>query len=107
MAVQRDFYTVSLADGTESDVWEKLFRCLEATSSEPLSRAREGDWPLDHDARFQLAGLIAVQFTRGPDVREMINRGFTDLVNLCTFDSRRGFDGSACRRAGRGNTAVA
>ena len=82
VAFERDFYTVTLDDGTESDVWEKVFGQIEGLSAEPLRRAREGDWPLDDDARLILATFIATQLTRGPDIREMLNRGMTDVTNL-------------------------
>jgi hypothetical protein len=84
VAVERDFYTVVMPDGQDSDVWERLISYMEGESKEPLDNAREGRWPLSADDRFVLSHFIALQYVRGPEVREMMNQGMTDVMNMAT-----------------------
>jgi hypothetical protein len=82
VAVARDFYTVEMKDGEDSDVWERLLAYIEGESNEPLERARDGAWPLSPDDRFILANFIAVQLGRGPDMRKMANDATTQVMNM-------------------------
>lgn len=71
-ATEIDFYSIpGHEDG--ADVFEKLLSKLEAEAARIIARVREGVWPLSVDDRNTLAEFIAVQATRGPELRRTMN----------------------------------
>ncbi|MFC7361054.1 DUF4238 domain-containing protein [Nocardioides astragali] len=68
-AVIKDFYTITLPDGTQSDVFEKVFGEIEGPASEALRKLLSGTWPITGDHRVALATWIALQHLRAEDVR--------------------------------------
>ncbi|MEU4806878.1 DUF4238 domain-containing protein [Actinosynnema sp. NPDC023587] len=67
--VVKDFYTVTLPDDSESDMFERAFGGIEAAASEALRAAIGGVWPLQRDVRGGLASWLALQHLRGENIR--------------------------------------
>ena len=68
-SVIKDFYTITLPDGTQSDMFEKAFGEVEGPASEALRKLLGGTWPITGDHRAALATWIALQHLRAEDVR--------------------------------------
>ena len=81
--VIKDFYTITLPDGTQSDMFEKAFGEVEGPASEALRRLLGGTWPITGGHRTALATWIALQHLRSEDVRARqgnMNAQFIRLV---------------------------
>lgn len=68
-SVIKDFYTVTLPDGTQSDMFEKAFGEVEGPASEALRALLGGAWPITGDHRAALATWIALQHLRAENIR--------------------------------------
>jgi len=68
-SVIKDFYTITLPDGTQSDMFEKAFGEVEGPASAALRKLLGGTWPITGDHRAALATWIALQHLRAEDVR--------------------------------------
>jgi hypothetical protein len=68
-SVVKDFYTVVLPDGTQSDYFERRFADLESVAAPAVADAIAGRWPLSLDRRVALAGWLALQYMRGENIR--------------------------------------
>lgn len=68
-SVIKDFYTVELSDGTQTDLFERIFSEVEYPASVALRAVRDGAWPLDEVQKSHLAGWIALQHLRAEAVR--------------------------------------
>jgi len=72
-AVIRDFYTVTVPDGTKTDAWERWLGDLESDMAPALEQAIAAPvFRLTPDDRWRLARWIALQFLRGPDHRRQL-----------------------------------
>ncbi|MFD9740625.1 DUF4238 domain-containing protein [Umezawaea sp. NPDC059074] len=67
--VIKDFYTVTLPDGTESDMFERAFGEIETPAAEALRLLLDRTWPLQGELRAALSSWIALQHLRGENVR--------------------------------------
>lgn len=71
-AVIKNFYVLTLPDGTESDIAEDAFSIVEAAATEAIrSLVDHQTWPIPPRAREDIAGWIALQYLRGPWVRQL------------------------------------
>ncbi|HKG37553.1 MAG TPA: DUF4238 domain-containing protein [Conexibacter sp.] len=78
LGVERDFYTVTDADGSPTSVVEEgLLRDWDAKGASVHRRLLAGDFPLDDDARMQFALWLGLQWLRGRAARQ-IGREFFD-----------------------------
>lgn len=68
-SVIKDFYTVDLSDGTQTDLFERLFAEVERPASVALRAVRAGVWPLNELQKVHLAGWIALQHLRVEAIR--------------------------------------
>jgi hypothetical protein len=90
---ERDWNTIKDADGNNIyDIERLLGRRVESPVGPVLQGLREGRFPLDPEPRQQLTAFMAVQLTRGRQVRE-------NLANFVT-----GFNQSMLRMAVANNT---
>jgi hypothetical protein len=70
--VIRNFYVVTLADGTETDLAEDAFGLVEGAAAEAMrSIADRMTWPIPPRVRGDIAGWAALQYLRGPWVRQL------------------------------------
>lgn len=67
--VIKDFYTITLPDGSQSDIFERAFNDVEGPASEALRAVTEGVWPVTSENRSALATWVALQHLRSEDVR--------------------------------------
>lgn len=81
-SVVKDFYTVTLPDGSLSDIFEKLFAEIEGGASEALEAVLAGQWQLRGDAREALATWCALQHLRGEQVRAQQTRMASEMIRL-------------------------
>lgn len=73
-AVIRDFYTITLPDGTRSDAWETWLGDLENEIAPAVRRAIDATpFALRDVDRQRLALWIAMQYLRGPDNRQQLS----------------------------------
>jgi Protein of unknown function (DUF4238) len=69
-SVVKDFYTITLPDGTRSDAFERMFSGIEDVASSALRAVvAEGVWPLVGERREALAAWAALQHLRSEGVR--------------------------------------
>ncbi|GAB3668833.1 hypothetical protein GCM10027596_40210 [Nocardioides korecus] len=68
-SVIKDFYTLELPDGTQSDMFERFFGQFEGAAAEALRAVTAGTWPLPPEPRRELAAWIALQYLRAQEVR--------------------------------------
>ena len=81
--VVKDFYTVVLADGTHSDVWETRLADWEAAVAPAVRRAIDADeWRPSSQERTNLASWIALQYLRGISNRRLIAHTRAQLVRM-------------------------
>lgn len=80
-AVITDFYTVDTHDGP-SDEAEALIASIEHKASDVLRQVDAGVWPLPHAERSIVANLLALQLTRGPQLRATLDRSMTEGIRL-------------------------
>lgn len=82
-SVIKDFYTITLPDGSQSDMFEKAFGEVEGPASEALRTLLAGTWPITGEHRAALATWIALQHLRAEDVRASqgsLNAEFIRLI---------------------------
>ncbi len=68
-SVVKDFYTVTLPDGSATDLFERLFGEVEQPAATVLRDVRDGAWPLGPAPKATLAGWIALQHLRSQSIR--------------------------------------
>ncbi|MFI6319827.1 DUF4238 domain-containing protein [Nonomuraea sp. NPDC050556] len=69
-SVTKDFYTITLPDGTKSDFFEKYFSEIEADAASALREiVHENKWPIRGGSREALATWVALQHLRSEGVR--------------------------------------
>jgi hypothetical protein len=81
-SVIKDFYTVTLPDGSLSDVFEKAFGEIEGSAAEALRLILSGVWPIAGDHREALATWIALQHLRSEDVRSSQGAFSAEMIRL-------------------------
>jgi hypothetical protein len=70
--VIKNFYVLSLPDGTETDLAEDAFGIVEAAAAEAIrSVVDHKTWPIPPKVREDIAGWAALQYLRGPWVRQL------------------------------------
>jgi hypothetical protein len=79
--VYKNFYLLRLPDGTETDAAEDAFSVVESAATEAIrSLVDHRTWPIPPRVRQDLAGWAALQYLRGPWVRQLgreIAEGFS------------------------------
>lgn len=81
-SVIKDFYTVTLPDGSQSDMFEHAFGSVEQSAADALRNVREGAWPLTGELRAALSSWLALQHLRGEDVRSSQTHLKATLIRL-------------------------
>lgn len=81
-SVIKDFYTVTLPDGSPSDIFEKAFSEIEESAAEAFRRILSGSWPIDGEHREALATWIALQHLRSEDVRSSQGNFQAEMIRL-------------------------
>lgn len=81
-SVIKDFYTITLPDGSKSDFFEKLFGDVEGAAAEALRRILSGIWPIGGEHREALAEWIALQHLRSEDVRSGQGHFNAEVIRL-------------------------
>lgn len=91
--VARDFYTVTLEDGEQSDAVERFLSHIEGPASEALALVLAGLWPVTNGHRHALASWIGLQMIRGSGVRarqtEIMAQTIRLLVGISGKDALR------------------
>lgn len=81
--VRKNFYVVTFPDGTETDLAEDAFGILEAAASEAMkSIVDHRTWPIPAKVREDVAGWAALQYLRGPRVRQLGREIAEDLSSV-------------------------
>ncbi|MEV7077649.1 DUF4238 domain-containing protein [Streptomyces sp. NPDC093516] len=80
--VIKDFYTVTLPDGSLSDFFEKAFSRIEGEAAEALRLILAGTWPIEGRAREALAQWVALQHLRSEDVRSSQGHMKAEMIRL-------------------------
>lgn len=81
--VIKDFYMITLPDGTRSDAFEHAFNEVEGPAAGALRAITAGSWPIVGEHRAALATWIALQYLRSEDVRTSqgaMNAGMIRLI---------------------------
>jgi hypothetical protein len=78
-SVIKDFHTVTLPDGSKSDMFERWFADLEHPAATALADVQAGTWPLPAGEREALAAWIALQHLRSKSVRDGLS-GYDALM---------------------------
>lgn len=81
-SVVKDFYTVTLPDGTQSDFFEKEFSKIESLAAEALVNILAGAWPIVGKHRAALATWVALQHLRSEDVRANQGSFSAEMIRL-------------------------
>lgn len=92
--VYKNFYLLKLPDGTLTDVAEDAFGVVEAAATEAIrSLVDHRTWPIPSRVRQDIAGWAALQYLRGPWVRQLgreIAEGFSGVgVPVRTGDGQQ------------------
>lgn len=80
--VIKDFYTVSLPDGSPSDLFEQAWSEVEGPASAAVGSIESGGWPLAGEPRLALATWVALQHLRGSDHRSDQTRMRAEMIRL-------------------------
>jgi hypothetical protein len=81
--VVKDFYTVTLPDGSTSDSFERLFAEIEGPAALALRTVvRDSVWPLPGEHREALASWIALQYLRSEGVRNGQSQMEAQMIRL-------------------------
>jgi hypothetical protein len=81
-AAVRDFNTLRLEDGGESDAAEKVLADIEYEASKVVHRIIDGGWIESDAERWRLGQLIALQIGRTPAAREEFDALSDQLIKL-------------------------
>lgn len=81
-SVIKDFYTIILPDGSESDAFERAFIEIEGAAAEAVRITTSGIWPLPPESRLALANWIALQHLRSEDIRADQSAMTAQMVRL-------------------------
>lgn len=81
-SVVNDFYSVTLPDGSLSDIFEKLFSEIEGDASAALEAVLDGDWQLRGLAREGLANWFALQYLRSEQIRAEQTHIASEMIRL-------------------------
>lgn len=80
--VIKDFYTITLPDGSQSDAFERAFGNVEGSAAEAFRAIVQGIWPLTGERRAALAEWIALQHLRSEDVRASQGAMNAEMIRL-------------------------
>ncbi|MFE1463938.1 DUF4238 domain-containing protein [Streptomyces nigra] len=80
--VIKDFYTVTLPDGSLSDFFEKAFSNIEGAAAEALRLILTGTWPIEGEAREAFATWVSLQHLRSEDVRSGQGHMNAEMIRL-------------------------
>ncbi|UNM11258.1 DUF4238 domain-containing protein [Streptomyces formicae] len=81
-SVIKDFYTVTLPDGSLSDFFEKAFSKIEGSASETLKLILSGTWPIQGEHRKSFAKWIALQHLRAEQIRQNQKNHNAEIIRL-------------------------
>lgn len=83
--VRKDFYVLTLPNGTRTDLAEDAFSLAEAAATEGIrSPVDDRSWPIPPRARKDIAGWIALQYLRGPWLRQVSRKLADEFYSLGT-----------------------
>jgi hypothetical protein len=80
--VIKDFYTITLPDGSPSDAFERAFSELEGPAAKALQAIAAETWPVTGRHRTALATWIALQHLRSEDVRASQRTMNAEIVRI-------------------------
>ncbi|MBD2896226.1 hypothetical protein amrb99_51700 [Actinomadura sp. RB99] len=80
--VIKDFYTITLPDGTRSDAFEHAFSEVEGVAAAALQAIKVGAWPLTSEHRVALSTWIALQHLRSEDIRANQGTMNAEIIRL-------------------------
>ncbi|MGR8008337.1 DUF4238 domain-containing protein [Streptomyces hypolithicus] len=81
-SVIKDFYTVTLPDGSLSDFFEKAFSKIEGSAAEALKLVLSGTWPIQGEHRESFATWVALQHLRAEQVRHNQSNHNAEMIRL-------------------------
>ncbi|MEU0083644.1 DUF4238 domain-containing protein [Streptomyces sp. NPDC006274] len=81
-SVIKDFYTVTLPDGSLSDFFEKGFSKIEGSAAEALKLILSGTWPIQGEHRKSFATWIALQHLRAEQIRQNQKNHNAEMIRL-------------------------
>ncbi len=81
-SVIKDFYTITLPDGTRSDAIESAFGEIEGPAATALRSVTSSTWPRSTQDRTALAAWIALQHLRSEDVRAFQGGVSAEMIKL-------------------------
>ncbi|MEV7227292.1 DUF4238 domain-containing protein [Polymorphospora sp. NPDC051019] len=80
--VNKDFYTITLPDGTKSDAFERAFAELETSAAAAFRDISTGIWPLTGQNRHAMAAWMALQHLRTEGIRYNQNAHNATMIRL-------------------------
>ncbi|WP_175410626.1 DUF4238 domain-containing protein [Streptomyces sp. TRM64462] len=81
-SVIKDFYTVTLPDGSLSDFFERAFSKIESPAAEALRLILSGTWPIQGEHRKSFATWIALQHLRAEQIRQNQKNHNAEMIRL-------------------------
>lgn len=99
--VQSHFYTAVDIHGEPTDKAEQSFGILEGAAADAWRAVVDGNWPLTGDLRTAMAGWIALQVLRGPNVRKSLAEVKNSHLNLNAVLGGRALVREALEQSGR------
>jgi hypothetical protein len=82
-AVVKDFYTLTLPDGTASDAFEQMLGKIENGAARSLRAVVHGGvWPIAGEQRQMLAAWIALQYLRSEAIRDSHTETKAQMIRL-------------------------
>lgn len=78
----KDFYTLTLPDGTQTDFFERVFAYMEGPASAALRAIVEGQWPITGEARLAWSTWMALQYLRGEEIRDRQQEMNAQMIRL-------------------------
>ncbi|MFF5232064.1 DUF4238 domain-containing protein [Dactylosporangium sp. NPDC000521] len=80
--VNKDFYTITLPNGTKSDAFERAFAELETSAAAAFHAVGTGMWPLVGEPRRAMANWMALQHLRTEGIRYNQNAHSATMIRL-------------------------
>lgn len=80
--VIKDFYTITLPDGSQSDVFEQAFSQIEDGAADALRSIIDGAWPIVGKTREFFAAWVALQHLRSEKIRTGQRRMNAEMIRL-------------------------
>ncbi|WP_256104645.1 DUF4238 domain-containing protein [Streptomyces sp. ODS05-4] len=81
-SVIKDFYTVTLPDGSLSDFFERAFSKIEGSAAEALKLILSRVWPIYGERRKSFSTWVALQYLRAEQVRQSQTNHNAQFIRL-------------------------